>query len=125
MLGISTPDLLVLALAALFILGPERLPGAASWLGRTVRKARDSVSTAHEQLRSEVGTEFDEFRQPLRDLAKLRDIDPRRVLTRHLLDEPDAGDRPFGFGYPAVPDVFDEPAVRPKSQVPHVDYDAT
>ncbi|HEX5404181.1 MAG TPA: Sec-independent protein translocase protein TatB [Pseudonocardiaceae bacterium] len=86
MLDIGWGDFLVLVLAALFILGPERLPGAASWLGSTVRQVRDYASGAQDKLRSEVGTDFDELRKPLRDLRKLRNADPRSMITKHLLD---------------------------------------
>jgi sec-independent protein translocase protein TatB len=86
MFDIGWGDFLVLILAALFILGPERLPGAASALGRTVRQARQYASKAQEQLRSELGSDFDELREPLADLRRLRDINPRQTITRHLLD---------------------------------------
>ncbi|MFO7193958.1 MAG: twin-arginine translocase TatA/TatE family subunit, partial [Thermocrispum agreste] len=36
--SVSWGEVLVLIVAALFILGPERLPEAMSWVGRTVRK---------------------------------------------------------------------------------------
>jgi sec-independent protein translocase protein TatB len=86
MLDIGWGDFLVLILAALFVLGPERLPGAASWLGRTVRQVREYVSGAQEQLRSEVGGDFEEFRKPLQELRRLRNADPRSMITKHLLD---------------------------------------
>jgi sec-independent protein translocase protein TatB len=86
MFDISWGEFLVLIVAGLFILGPERLPGAAAWLGRTVRQVREYASGAREQLRSELGPEFDELRKPLEDLRTLRNFDPRRAVTQHLLD---------------------------------------
>ena len=86
MLDIGWGDFLVLVLAALFVLGPDRLPGAASWLGRTVRQVRQYASGAQERLQSEVGTDFEELRKPLQDLRKLRNVDPRAMITKHLLD---------------------------------------
>jgi sec-independent protein translocase protein TatB len=83
---ISWGEFVVLIIAGLFILGPERLPGAAAWLGRTVRQVRDYASGAREQLRSELGPEFDELRKPLEDLRGLRNFDPKRTITKHLLD---------------------------------------
>jgi sec-independent protein translocase protein TatB len=80
-------EILVLILAGLFILGPDRLPEAAAWLGRSVRKVRE--------FREEVGPEFDEWRQPLRELQRLRGMDPRRAVSQHLFD----GDSdPLGVG---------------------------
>ena len=53
--SIGWSEILILVVAGLFILGPERLPSAAAWLGRSVRKVREYASGAREQLRSEMG----------------------------------------------------------------------
>lgn len=83
-------EILVLIIAGLFILGPERLPEAASWLAKTVRKVREFATGAREQLREEMGPEFDQLRKPLEDLRGLRNFDPKRVVTQHLFDgDPD------------------------------------
>jgi sec-independent protein translocase protein TatB len=79
-------EILVLIIAGLFILGPERLPEAASWLAKSVRKVRDFATGAKEQLREEMGPEFDQLRKPLEDLRGLRNFDPKRVVTQHLFD---------------------------------------
>jgi sec-independent protein translocase protein TatB len=86
MFDIGWPDFFVLIVAGLFILGPERLPGAAAWLGKAVRQIREYASGARQQLESELGPEFDELRKPLADLHKLRNFDPKRAVTRSLLD---------------------------------------
>lgn len=86
MFNLSWAHFAVLLVAALFVLGPERLPGAAAWLGRSVRQVRDYASGARDQLKTELGPEFDELRKPLEDLRQLRSFDPKRALTRHLLD---------------------------------------
>ncbi len=86
MLDISWAEFLVLIVAGLFILGPERLPGAARWLGKTVRQVREYATGARDQLQSELGPEFEEFRKPLQDLSQLRNFDPKKVVTKHLLD---------------------------------------
>jgi len=54
-------EILVLVVAGLFILGPERLPSAAAWLGQTIRQVRQYATGAREQLRNELGPEFDEL----------------------------------------------------------------
>jgi sec-independent protein translocase protein TatB len=86
MFDISWGEFGILIVAGLFILGPERLPGAAAWLGRTVRQVREYATGAREQLKSELGPEFDELRKPLEDLRGLRNFDPKRAVTKHLLD---------------------------------------
>lgn len=70
--SIGWGEILVLVVAGLFILGPERLPDAAAWLGKTVRQVKGYASGAREQLRGELGPEFDELRKPLNELRDLR-----------------------------------------------------
>lgn len=88
-------EILVLIVAGLFILGPERLPGAAAWLGKSIRQVKEYASGAREQLRGELGPEFDELRKPLEELRGLRDFNPRTMAARALFDEPAA--KPNGF----------------------------
>jgi sec-independent protein translocase protein TatB len=92
-------EILVLIVAGLFILGPERLPDAAAWLGRTIRQVKDFASGARDQLRGELGPEFDELRKPLEELRGLRNLNPRTVVTRSLLDDPPS--KPNGYTSPA------------------------
>jgi sec-independent protein translocase protein TatB len=97
-------EILVLLVAGLFILGPERLPEAAAWLGKTIRQVKDFASGARDQLKNELGPEFDELRkpidelrEPLRELRSLRNFDPRRAAVRTLFDGDPPGTKPNGF----------------------------
>jgi sec-independent protein translocase protein TatB len=83
-------EMLVLLIAGLVILGPERLPGAIRWTSGALRQARDYVSGATKQLRDDLGPEFDDLREPLSELQKLRGMTPRAALTKHLLDGDDS-----------------------------------
>jgi sec-independent protein translocase protein TatB len=99
MFNIGWGEFLILMVAGLLILGPERLPSAAAWLGRTLRQIREYANGAREQLRNELGPEFDELRAPLEDLRGLRGFNPRgfnprTAITRHLFDDLD--NDPFG-----------------------------
>lgn len=93
MFDLSVEKLFILAVVALFVLGPERLPAAAAWLARTVRQIKNYANEANEKIRHELGPEFDEVRAPLNDLHSgllgLRAWrDPRAAVTRHLREEP-------------------------------------
>ncbi|WP_072482288.1 Sec-independent protein translocase protein TatB [Amycolatopsis australiensis] len=100
MFGLSIEHLLILLVVGLFVLGPERLPESARWLAQTLHKVRSFAAGAQEQLKSELGPEFEQLRKPLQDLQAIRGFDPQRTLRRYLLDEPTAttplrpGERP-------------------------------
>lgn len=109
-------EIMVLIVAGLFILGPERLPSAAAWLGRSIRQVREYATGAREQLRGELGPEFDELRKPFEELRDLRNFNPRTAATRALFDD-DPAEKPNGFapapnGATTTPPVQD-PTGRP------------
>lgn len=119
-------EILVLGIAGLFILGPDRLPGAAAWVGRNLRKVREYASGARDQLRSEMGPDFDELRKPLQDLQQLRNFDPRRAVTKHLFDdEPNGNGGTKPNGYTASPAAATEPPSLPPGEKAPFDPDAT
>lgn len=96
-------EILVLALIGLFILGPERLPGAIRWVADTMKTVREYAAGARDQLRNEIGPEFDEFRKPLEDLRSIRQMDPRQAVRRTLLEPVNDGTW-TGAATPAVPE---------------------
>lgn len=132
--NIGWGEMLVLVVAGLVILGPERLPGAIRWTTNSIRQAREYLSGATSQLREDLGPEFDDLRQPLSELQKLRGMSPRAALTKHLLDGDDSFltgnfDKPVSPGGPAAltPDssAVTPPAPVPPPDVTPYDSDAT
>jgi sec-independent protein translocase protein TatB len=83
-------ELFVLMVAALVILGPERLPGAVSWTVRSLRQVREYATGASRQLKDELGPEFEDLRKPLAELQQFKGMTPRAVITKHLLDGDDS-----------------------------------
>ncbi|MFC5998050.1 twin-arginine translocase TatA/TatE family subunit [Quadrisphaera sp. GCM10027208] len=81
MLGINGGEFLVLLVVVLLVVGPERLPDYAAQLGSFVRRLRRMALDAREQVREELGPEFDEV-----DWRKLdpRQYDPRRIVKDAL-----------------------------------------
>lgn len=102
MFGINGLEFLLLAVIAVMVLGPERLPEYAGQLGRLVKDLRRMATGAREQLRDEVGPELDEV-----DWRKLdpRQYDPRRIIKEALLDDVQEAFKPVSGGAPgaAVP----------------------
>ena len=88
--NIGWGEMLLLVVAGLVILGPERLPGAIRWTSGALRQVRDYVTGATSQLRQDLGPEFDDLRQPIAELQKLRGMTPRAAITKHLLDGDDS-----------------------------------
>ncbi|MET0703463.1 MAG: Sec-independent protein translocase protein TatB [Mycobacterium sp.] len=83
-------EMLLLVIIGLVVLGPERLPGAIRWTSGTLRQAREYISGATNQLKDDLGPEFEDLRQPLSELQKLRGMSPRAAITKHLLDGDDS-----------------------------------
>jgi sec-independent protein translocase protein TatB len=88
--NLSWEHILVLVVVGLVILGPERLPGAIRWTSNALRQAREYLTGVTSQLRQDIGPEFDDLREPLSELQRLRGMTPRAALTKHLLDGDDS-----------------------------------
>ncbi|WP_426566029.1 Sec-independent protein translocase TatB [Angustibacter sp. McL0619] len=136
MFDINGGEFLVLIVVALLILGPERLPQYAAQLARLVREARTFAGKAREQVKAEMGDEFDDVDWKALDPRR---YDPRRIVREALLD---GDDDPLGLNgwntsdsAPNVPDNMrpegtedsaeTEPAASPTSVVQSYDADAT
>jgi sec-independent protein translocase protein TatB len=104
---LSLTKLLVLAVIAVVIFGPDQLPRLASQAGRALREVRRLAEGARNDLREGLGPEFAEF-----DFA---DLNPRHLVRKHLLDEWDTPpvDMPAGQGS----------GVPPRSEAPLPPYD--
>jgi sec-independent protein translocase protein TatB len=74
--GVGPFELLMIALIAFIILGPERIPGAMRWLGRAVRQVRQMS----QQLTKDYGPEIKDITGEIAAVqAELRNI--QRDLT--------------------------------------------
>lgn len=81
----------ILLVIILVVVGPERLPQYASQLARIVRELRRMAMGAKEQVRAELGPEFDDV-----DWKKLdpRQYDPRRIVRDALTEAWEDGPAP-------------------------------
>jgi sec-independent protein translocase protein TatB len=93
MFNLSMPELAVIGVVALLVLGPERLPGAARTVGALMRRAQrswtglrgdierelaaDELKRSLKQARDEIG--LDSIKRDLDDARDtiVRDLDPR------------------------------------------------
>ena len=82
--SIGWGEIVVLGLAALFIFGPERLPGLAKDAATGLKKAREAITGVRGQLHDSLGDDFDH----LRDLD-LRQYHPKTFIRQQLLADDD------------------------------------
>ena len=80
--SIGWGEIVVLALAALFIFGPDRLPDLAKDAAAGLKKVRSAITGVRAQVDESLGD----------DLAKLRDLDlrqyhPRTFIRQQLLED--------------------------------------
>jgi sec-independent protein translocase protein TatB len=73
---LSLPKLLVLAVIALVVFGPDELPAIASQAGRVLRDLRKIAEDAKNDLREGLGPEFADF--------EIEDLNPKRLVHKHL-----------------------------------------
>lgn len=75
---LSIGKILVLAVIALVVFGPDQLPKMASQAGRTLRELRRMADGATRDLREGLGPEFSDF--------DVRDLHPGNFVRKHLFD---------------------------------------
>ena len=78
MFGVGLPEFAVIAVVAIFVFGPDKLPDLARQAGRLVRQVRRLADNARDELRAELGPEYADL--------ELRDLDPRQIVRRHIAD---------------------------------------
>jgi sec-independent protein translocase protein TatB len=84
--GIGLPELVVIAIVAVVVFGPDRLPEFARQAGKFMRQLRNLAQSAQTQLREELGPEYADL--------KLADLDPRQAIRKHILEAMEDDDVP-------------------------------
>jgi sec-independent protein translocase protein TatB len=80
--SIGWGEIAVLALAALFIFGPERLPDLAKEAATGLKRVRAAITGVREQVNESFGDDLPEFRD-----LDLRKYHPRTFIRSQLLDD--------------------------------------
>ncbi len=78
MLGMGIPEVVLILIVAVFVFGPDKLPGLAKQAGGFLRTAKQMLDNARNDLADELGEDF-------RDI-NLRDLDPREIVRRNVLE---------------------------------------
>ena len=85
--GLGWAETAVLLVLLLFLFGPDRLPGIAADVGRTLRKVRRWLTDVSDDLKAELGPEAADL--------DLRSLDPREIVRKHLFEDDDEDDRRY------------------------------
>jgi sec-independent protein translocase protein TatB len=84
---LSLTKLLVLAVIALIVFGPNELPRIAKQAGSVLRDLRRIAEGAKADLREGLGPEFQDF--------EFEDLNPRRFVQKHLMDDVNGATQPL------------------------------
>jgi sec-independent protein translocase protein TatB len=115
---LSIGKLLVLAVIALLVFGPNELPKMASQAGRALRDLRRIAEGAKNDLREGLGPEFSDF--------EIEDLNPKRFVQKHLFDDMngDNGNAARAAAAPAPGPARTSTLLAPGERAPY-DPDAT
>ncbi|WP_434613894.1 twin-arginine translocase TatA/TatE family subunit [Arthrobacter sp. A5] len=99
MFGINTPELIIIAIVAVLVIGPQRLPEYVEKLKNLIREVRRMAAGARETIKDEAGVDLDEI-----DWKKLdpRQYDPRRIIRDALMDDEEAPAKPVSPSAPVA-----------------------
>ena len=78
MFDIGAGEFIALAIVALIVLGPEKLPRYAAEAARMLARIREVATSARDDVRRELGPEFQDI--------SFGDLNPRSLVRKHLLD---------------------------------------
>ena len=109
MFDVGLLELAVIALVAVLVLGPDKLPDLARQAAQLLHRARGLATNARDELRSELGPEYADL--------QLRDLDPRTIVRKHITEAMAEVDREQAKAA--------RQASLPEGQVPPYDVEAT
>jgi len=93
-LGIGLPELIIILIVAVIVVGPKRLPEVAVQIARVIRQLRGYATDVTAQMRSELDEltrEYEQVRKELREFrqAATKDLDSvSREVDRAVRDVP-------------------------------------
>ena len=109
-------EFIALAVIALLVAGPEKLPRYAADAARMLRQLRRMANDARAEVSRELGPEFKDI-----DLA---DLNPRTLVRKHLIEPLDLDDLD-GVGRSGSTDQRRKPTGTGDGAPPRYDEDAT
>ena len=115
MFGIDSPELLVIAIVALVVIGPKELPGLlrtwGRWMAQMSGMASEFRGHVDEMIRQ---TELDDVKKQLTgasDGLDLKSLDPTQQIRQHVQEGMAEGEKALNEGKAS----FDDPLAEPES----------
>ena len=68
----------VIAVIAVLVFGPDKLPDLARQAGRFLHQLRKMATAARDEIREELGPDYADL--------ELRDLDPRNIVRKHIVE---------------------------------------
>jgi sec-independent protein translocase protein TatB len=109
MFDVGLLELAMIALVAVIVLGPDRLPDLARQAAQLIHRLRGMAHSARDELRNELGPDYSDL--------QLRDLDPRAIVRKHISEAMADVDREQAQAF--------EDDKLPPGQVPPYDVEAT
>ena len=109
MFDVGLLELAVIALVAVIVLGPDKLPDLARQAAQLLHRARGLATNARDELRNELGPDYSDL--------QLRDLDPRTIVRKHITEAMAEVDREQSESA--------KKSALPDGQVPPYDVEAT
>ena len=78
MFDVGLSEMAVIALVAVLVFGPDKLPEFARQAGRFLHRMRQFARATRDDLRTELGPAYADL--------ELRDLDPRTIVRRHIVE---------------------------------------
>jgi sec-independent protein translocase protein TatB len=114
MFGIDSPELLVIAIVALVVIGPKELPGLLRTWGRWMAQMRGMASEFRGHVDEMVRqSELDDVKKQLEGnaLLDLKSLDPTQQIRAHIEEGVSEGQKALA----EVKSAFDNPLAEPES----------
>lgn len=86
MFGVGLQEMALIAIVAVLVFGPDRIPEMARQAGRFLKRMKGYADAARDDLRQELGPDYADL--------ELRDLDPRTIVRKHILEAMEDEDEP-------------------------------
>ena len=118
MFGIDSPELLVIAIVALVVIGPKELPGLLRTWGRWMAQARGMAAEFRGHVDEMVRqSELDEVKKQLTDASTgvdLQALDPTKQIRSHIEEGMAEGEKALSDAKASIDNPLAEPESAPQ-----------